>query len=154
MINCIQFRFNFGFKFNLRHYGTAHATPQMRRGLSDVRSLCNACGMWYGRHGTVRPVVVVDVDGHLQDEVVDGTPPALYDNVDGGGVPEQQGGAPLPLPPPPPLLPPPPSPPRPPPERTGPAAAAAAGTVTLALGPLRPDTRCPICWVGRCRLNR
>jgi len=35
---------------------TAHATPLMRRGPNGVRSLCNACGLWYARRGTMRPV--------------------------------------------------------------------------------------------------
>jgi hypothetical protein len=36
---------------------TAHSTPIMRRGPNCIRSLCNACGLWYGRRGTTRPVV-------------------------------------------------------------------------------------------------
>ena len=28
----------------------------MRRGPDGVRSLCNACGLWYARRGTQRPV--------------------------------------------------------------------------------------------------
>jgi len=36
---------------------TAHGTPLMRRGPNGVRSLCNACGLWYARRGTMRPVV-------------------------------------------------------------------------------------------------
>ena len=35
---------------------TSHATPLMRRGPNGVRSLCNACGLWYARRGTMRPV--------------------------------------------------------------------------------------------------
>ena len=35
---------------------TSHATPLMRRGPNGVRSLCNACGLWFARRGTMRPV--------------------------------------------------------------------------------------------------
>jgi hypothetical protein len=35
----------------------AHSTSNMRRGPSGNRSLCNACRLWYSRHGTARPVV-------------------------------------------------------------------------------------------------
>ena len=35
---------------------TSHATPLMRRGPDGVRSLCNACGLWFARRGTMRPV--------------------------------------------------------------------------------------------------
>jgi hypothetical protein len=35
----------------------AHSTSNMRRGPSGNRSLCNACGLWYSRHGTALPVV-------------------------------------------------------------------------------------------------
>jgi hypothetical protein len=35
----------------------AHSTSNMRRGPSGNRSLCNACGIWYSRHGTAHPVV-------------------------------------------------------------------------------------------------
>jgi hypothetical protein len=32
------------------------STPLMRRGPDGVRSLCNACGLWYARRGTQRPI--------------------------------------------------------------------------------------------------
>merc|ERR1712072_884197 len=34
----------------------SNSTPLMRRGPDGVRSLCNACGLWYARRGTQRPV--------------------------------------------------------------------------------------------------
>jgi hypothetical protein len=34
----------------------SNSTPLMRRGPDGVRSLCNACGLWYARRGTQRPI--------------------------------------------------------------------------------------------------
>ena len=31
------------------------STPLMRRGPNGMRTLCNACGLWYARRGTMRP---------------------------------------------------------------------------------------------------
>jgi hypothetical protein len=36
---------------------TVHSTSITRRGPNGIRSLCNACGLRYSRHGTARPVV-------------------------------------------------------------------------------------------------
>mmetsp|Transcript_3815 Transcript_3815/g.13733 ORF Transcript_3815/g.13733 Transcript_3815/m.13733 type:complete len:604 (+) Transcript_3815:216-2027(+) len=53
------------------------STPLMRRGPNGMRTLCNACGLWFARRGTMRPCG--KVNGASEDIVVEVTPPPPTD---------------------------------------------------------------------------
>jgi len=60
---------------------TSHATPLMRRGPNGVRSLCNACGLWFARRGTMRPVEGGPIDPPVDAPVVPTAPDAIVKDV-------------------------------------------------------------------------
>jgi len=53
------------------------STPLMRRGPNGMRTLCNACGLWFARRGTMRPCG--KVNGASEDIVVVAPPPPPTD---------------------------------------------------------------------------
>ena len=90
---------------------TSHATPLMRRGPNGVRSLCNACGLWFARRGTMRPVEggpvgpvvpVVDVapDAVAADTAVDASAPDSLEKDADDDVKADNSVVPPPLAPP------------------------------------------------------